>query len=659
MLKSLHHRLVASITLAWIALIAIILFTVYASDTEITEEANLQHLQYEATLVASQVEQSIKTRQNALTELAGYLESDAVTHHPESFRQALAANRMATAIFDRVAVISETGVVEANYPVQEGLLQADVSRRDYFKNAIASRRPTITDPFDSMLNGNPLVLLTHPLRDAEGSHAGILVGAFNLRSSQFFNRLEEIRIGERGYAALISEDGTILSHPDESLILENASNVVPNSHLEMALNDWEGHGTGLMPNGQVDLHAFAQVKGSGWLVRTSLPLTQAAAPIQHLQSRLWLLGIISILVVIPITWWLSRHILAPLHELEAQIVRIRNGQLEFAALTTNMDEMQQLANSFNTLERERALARNKLEQREAFLNEVLDNSPIGVFIANEEGFIIYRNRALERISGYQEGPNPLSRMADHVHPDDQRDFSDLWAHAVATQGDFLRQARYCKADGSILWIEAQASSVCLNGELLGYAGIVKDITQRREDDAVRLWEAEHDPLTGLLNRRGFERRLEEALAEHKASGEPAVLLFFDLDHFKPINDEGGHGLGDEMLVAVSRTMAKVCRRGDFLARPGGDEFAVLLTSCTLENAKSVADTLRLEMSQLRVMQRSRSYAVTLSLGLTPLLTTDETITDPLNRADQASYPAKADGRNRIMATTRPLSSPLS
>ncbi len=94
---------------------------------------------------------------------------------------------------------------------------------------------------------------------------------------------------------------------------------------------------------------------------------------------------------------------------------------------------------------------------------------------------------------------------------------------------------------------------------------MKDITERRQQEALQRWEAEHDPLTGLLNRRGFERRLEEAFADFQKTSTPSALLLFDLDHFKPINDEGGHALGDEMLRRIAQIVAWEVRRSDHVA----------------------------------------------------------------------------------------------
>ncbi len=148
----------------------------------------------------------------------------------------------------------------------------------------------------------------------------------------------------------------------------------------------------------------------------------------------------------------------------------------------------------------------------------------------------------------------------------------MWVHSLKTGSDFVRQLRFVRSDHETLWLDIHARGghvVSRGGTRWAWSGVVKDITERRQQEALQRWEAEHDPLTGLLNRRGFERRLEEAFADFQKTSTPSALLLFDLDHFKPINDEGGHALGDEMLRRIAQIVAWEVRRSDHVARQGG------------------------------------------------------------------------------------------
>lgn len=272
-----------------------------------------------------------------------------------------------------------------------------------------------------------------------------------------------------------------------------------------------------------------------------------------------------------------------------------------------------------------------------------------MFVANFDGQITYINPALLEMLGFDRA---LSQPAwlKQIHRDDLEDAKDLWLHSLKSGNDFIRQLRFIREDGEVLWLDIHARSVMLyqGGHSLGLVGVVKDITERRAQEALQRWEAEHDPLTGLLNRRGFLRRLEEAFADFQKTSTPSALLLFDLDRFKPINDEGGHALGDEMLRRIAQVVAWEVRRSDHVARQGGDEFAVLLPSCTLGQAERIAEALRQAVSEISVAQAGREYHVTLSIGVTTFDEHDGSVEEALERADAGSYHAKDQGRDGVV-----------
>lgn len=156
-----------------------------------------------------------------------------------------------------------------------------------------------------------------------------------------------------------------------------------------------------------------------------------------------------------------------------------------------------------------------------------------------------------------------------------------------------------------------------------------------------------DPLTGLYNVRYFRKRLEEEVIEAHRHQSPLSLIYFDLDHFKRVNDSYGHSVGDEVLIAVSRAASDVLRQHEVLARVGGEEFVGLLPRCTKADAKITAERLRTEIAATAVkIDRGKNIAVTVSLGVADLAETDDSKT-LYAKADSALYQAKARGRNRV------------
>ncbi|MEH3055016.1 MAG: GGDEF domain-containing protein [Patulibacter minatonensis] len=153
-----------------------------------------------------------------------------------------------------------------------------------------------------------------------------------------------------------------------------------------------------------------------------------------------------------------------------------------------------------------------------------------------------------------------------------------------------------------------------------------------------------DPLTGLLNRRSFDRRFANAVAEASRSELPLSVMLLDLDHFKQVNDEFGHAVGDRALVRFGELLLSQSRASDLVARVGGEEFAVVLPGATIEQALRRAEQFA---HAWRVDRTVDGLALTVSIGVTDRDVIDTTGT-LLMRADAAVYRAKADGRDRVV-----------
>ena len=173
--------------------------------------------------------------------------------------------------------------------------------------------------------------------------------------------------------------------------------------------------------------------------------------------------------------------------------------------------------------------------------------------------------------------------------------------------------------------------------------------QERIDEATeRLsYQATHDALTGLVNRREFERRLEKALAGAREEERVHALCYLDLDQFKIVNDTCGHVAGDELLRQLTVLLQSKVRDADLLARLGGDEFGVLLENCPLEQAQVVADLLRQTVKDFHFVWQNKAFVIGVSIGLVALTRDCESLDRVLSCADAACYAAKDLGRNRV------------
>lgn len=178
--------------------------------------------------------------------------------------------------------------------------------------------------------------------------------------------------------------------------------------------------------------------------------------------------------------------------------------------------------------------------------------------------------------------------------------------------------------------------------------VFRDDSERRREEERLSWEATHDSLTQLLNRRAFNASLIKCLDEPVREDASSVLMLIDLDHFKPVNDEGGHLLGDELLRRLSGLFKESVRQSDTVARLGGDEFGIILPTCGIERAKTLAERIRAGVEALELEQHGRMFGVTASIGMTELALADRDPKHVIVRADEGAYVAKFKGRNRVV-----------
>ena len=231
---------------------------------------------------------------------------------------------------------------------------------------------------------------------------------------------------------------------------------------------------------------------------------------------------------------------------------------------------------------------------------------------------------------------------------------------------FLRfQVEHRCKDGRLIWGEMLSKpDRNAQGEIIGYHGITREITERKRLEEQVRQLAFHDPLTRLANRSLMLDHLEQAMSASKRSQRHGALLFLDLDNFKPLNDTHGHGVGDLLLIEVAERLKACVREADTVARFGGDEFVVLLSELSTqpgeaaEQAVAIAEKVRTRLAEPYVLQSAPSapairHECTASIGVAVFRGRDESQNAVIDRADAAMYQAKEEGRNRIQCAPGP------
>ncbi len=212
----------------------------------------------------------------------------------------------------------------------------------------------------------------------------------------------------------------------------------------------------------------------------------------------------------------------------------------------------------------------------------------------------------------------------------------------------VRPTLLIRRDGNELYIESTASPIRDGkGNVTGGVLVFHDVSESRELNRRLSYHASHDILTGLVNRREFENRLERALKSARARETSYALLYLDLDQFKIVNDSCGHSAGDALLGQLGALLKSKIRWRDTLARLGGDEFGVLLESCSLDEAMQTAESLRVAIGDYKFTWDERAFRLGVSVGVVPITADNEDVATLLSAADSACAAAKDAGRNRI------------
>ncbi len=302
---------------------------------------------------------------------------------------------------------------------------------------------------------------------------------------------------------------------------------------------------------------------------------------------------------------------------------------------------------------ERKLFEDALFKEKESAQITLQSIGDGVITTDSKCRIEYLNPVAEQLTGWRL-EHAQGRIVDEIFRSFHEETCEPLENPLAVS---IRRTRAIKSvrptllirrDGNELYIESCASPIRDGaGNVLGGVLVFHDVSESRELNRKLSYHASHDILTGLVNRREFESRLERAIKSARAREASYALCHIDLDQFKIINDNCGHSAGDALLGQVGALLKSKIRWRDTVSRLGGDEFGVLLESCSLEEAVRNAEALREAIRNYKFVWEERTFRLGASIGVVPISPENEDVAALLSAADSACAAAKENGRNRI------------
>jgi len=284
----------------------------------------------------------------------------------------------------------------------------------------------------------------------------------------------------------------------------------------------------------------------------------------------------------------------------------------------------------------------------------LESISEGVITTDNEGRIDYLNRAAETMTGANREEatgHKIGELFSLIDEADRRPLGDPVERCLSMRRrvNMGRRALLVSRDSEQEHsVEITASPIRGPGNSIsGTVVVFHDVSEIRGLTKQMSYHATHDALTGLVNRREFERRLQDAMDSAQAEEAVHMLFYMDLDRFKAVNDSCGHQAGDNMLREVASLIKDQVRDSDYVGRLGGDEFGTLLIGCPIEKARQIASDICSAVADYRFVWQDKIFNIGISIGLVEISHSSGSLQDLMSAADSACYVAKQRGRGQV------------
>lgn len=488
--------------------------------------------------------------------------------------------------------------------------------------------------------------------------------------NDFRSSIDSFTLGESGYAFILNGQGEVVIHPWLMGDVSNAMDAQGQSVFKRMVSQQSGQFRYMWKDPDREeprekIMLFRYIPELDWIVASTSYLDEVYAPLIKLQNVLVFTGMLTILLILPLAYYLGSSFSKPLSRLASSMSAAEKGDLSVRADVGGQGEVGELAMHFNQYMERLKEFRDDLEleiderihaeQQLQLFAMVFENALEGISITDTSGAIVAVNPSFTTITGFEPeeviGKNPRVLKSDRHDKDFYRHMWTTLRNHGSWHGEIWNRRKNGESYPEILSISSVRND---EGEVINYVAVFHDISDMKLKDEQIEHQAYHDALTGLPNRALARDRLGVAISHARRDETKVAVLFLDLDNFKNINDSLGHARGDLLIQQVAKRLLQGFEDADTVARFGGDEFLLIVPDLGKEREVVELANRVLQSFDEPYFVDDHEVQVTPSVGVTLYPDDGDSAGVLIKNADMAMYQSKAKGKNSYFLFTQEM-----
>lgn len=669
----IRFKLLIFTTLVMISLIPVAILTSWVQHTAVEKE--IEAVKDKHLIIAGSLSRAFQRYVFDVKSVFGYASQMlSAGEVPVSMSKLLEAMEISS-----LCIISDKSEYE-NMSSQSGScsFKLDDAQLELIKNSVEQVSAPVYMSNLIHLNSRPVFLLAKRIEQDS-----IVVAT--LETTYVIQSQQSIEFGEKGHSMVVDAVGRVIAHPN-SQWQKDSKDTSKISIVQKMMAGETGVDQFYSPALKDNMIAgHTSVAGVGWGVMVPQPHSELIAQAGDVRWAALLVSLVGLTIAVLLGWIVARALARPIESISRTATEIASGNSEarvpdifrlatlevrelalsfnrmvdrlgasHADLQQHRDNLEVLVNHRTTELRNQIQIREQVEvvlqRQKEHLDITLASIGEGVIVADKNRNVSFLNPVAEELTGWDLSSavgQSVNRVLD-IKDQFTNNSHDLKPHqrssSLAGDGLLIRYDRSTvEVQNNIAEIKNEA------GEVTGLVIIVRDITETRKLSRRLSYEASHDTLTGMINRRAFEKHLSTIIPFTAEVQDKYCLAYLDLDQFKIVNDACGHVAGDELLCAISGVIKNCIHDNHILARLGGDEFGILYHQCSLTQALEMSELIRKQVEEFRFVHNGQIFHVGVSIGVVEITESNDSLAEIFRAADSACYIAKGRGRNTVHA----------